>query len=190
MIDGPPDPAVSTTDPAEKVSPVPAARRPRTATTGSSRHKARELTLQALYQSDISGDAIHRAVEQLCEENADGHADLLYFKTIAAGTWSRRAELDEWIAKATLNWSLQRISTIDLNILRQGVYELLAEPDLPIRVVINEAIELSKRYGGDGSRLFVNGVMDRLASQIRPGVVERRPVPRCDAEPAQPGTTS
>lgn len=188
MIDGHPDQTVSTLHADEEAAPPPARRR----NMGSSRHKARELTLQALYQSDISGDTIHRAVEQLCEENAGGHADLLYFKTIAAGTWSRRAELDEWIAKAAINWSLQRISTIDLNILRQGVYELLAEPDLPIRVVINEAIELSKRYGGDGSRLFVNGVMDRLASQIRPGVVERRPppLPHRDAEPVQSGATS
>ncbi len=157
--------------------------------TGGSRHKARELTLQALYQSEISGDGIHRAVDQLCEENAGGQADLLYFKSVASGTWMRRAELDEWIAKAAINWSLQRISTIDLSILRQGVYELLAEPDLPIRVVINEAIELSKRYGGDGSRMFVNGVMDRLASQIRPLGVEVacEPTPCHEAEFVQPG---
>lgn len=188
MIDGHPDQTVSTPHSSDEAAPPPARKR----NMGSSRHRARELTLQALYQSDISGDAIHRAVEQLCEENAGGHADLPYFKTIAAGTWSRRAELDEWISKAAINWSLQRISTIDLNILRQGVYELLAEPDLPSRVVINEAIELSKRYGGDGSRLFVNGVMDRLARQIRPGVVERRPPPvsHCDTEPVQLGTTS
>ena len=134
----------------------------------SGRHKARELTLQALYQSDISGDNINLAVDQLCEENAGGRADLVYFQKVASGTWGRLEELDEWISKATINWSLQRISTIDRNILRQGIYELLAEPDLPIRVVINEAIELSKRYGGDGSRPFVNGVMDYLANQIRP----------------------
>ncbi|MBF0161675.1 MAG: transcription antitermination factor NusB [Magnetococcales bacterium] len=158
---------------------------------GGSRHKARELALQALYQSEISGDAIQRAVDQLCEENAGGQADLLYFQTVAAGTWNRRAELDEWIAKAAINWSIQRISTIDLNILRQGVYELLAEPELPIGVVINEAIELSKRYGGNDSRLFVNGVMDRLASQIRPihGEPVRVPPPRGEADAHPPGTT-
>ena len=136
----------------------------------SRRHKARELTLQALYQSDISGDNIHRAVDQLCEENASGRADLVYFQKVASGTWSRLAELDAWISKAAINWSLQRISTIDRNILRQGVFELLTEPDLPIQIVINEAIELSKRYGGKGSRLFINGVMDYLAKQIRPTV--------------------
>ena len=186
MINGQPNQTPSRGHPSDSSAPPRKNR-------GGSRHKARELTLQALYQSEISGDAIQRAVDQLCEENAGGKADLLYFKAVAAGTWNRRAELDEWIAKAAINWSLQRISTIDLNILRQGVYELLAQPELPIRVVINEAIELSKRYGGDGSKLFVNGVMDRLASQIRPirvePVVQRVP-PHCETDPLQPGTTS
>ncbi|MBF0271166.1 MAG: transcription antitermination factor NusB [Magnetococcales bacterium] len=137
-----------------------------------SRHKARELTLLALYQCDISGDGIHRAVGQLCEDNADGRADLEYFQKVAAGAWSRLDELDHWITRGAKNWSLSRISTIDRNILRQGIYELLAEPDLPIQVVIHEAIELSKRYGGDGSGSFVNGVMDNVANQIRgPGAL-------------------
>ncbi|MBF0213293.1 MAG: transcription antitermination factor NusB [Magnetococcales bacterium] len=132
-----------------------------------SRHKARELTLLALYQCDITGDGIHRAVGQLCEDNADGRADLDYFQKVAAGAWSRLDELDHWITLGAKNWSLSRISTIDRNILRQGIYELLAEPDLPIQVVIHEAIELSKRYGGDGSGSFVNGVMDNVANKIR-----------------------
>ncbi len=139
----------------------------RTPSPTGSRHKARELALQALYQSDISGDGINRAVGELCEENANGRADLDYFRKVASGTWNRLDELDGWIAQAANNWSPKRISTIDRNILRQGVYELLAEPELPIKVVINEAIELSKRYGGDGSRSFINGIMDRLAGEIR-----------------------
>ncbi|MEO5345691.1 MAG: transcription antitermination factor NusB [Magnetococcus sp. YQC-9] len=142
--------------------------------TGRSRHKARELTLQALYQCDITGDGIHLAVLQLCEDNADGHADLDYFQKVAAGAWSRLAELDHWISLGASNWSLSRISTIDRNILRQGIYELLAEPELPVQVVIHEAIELSKRYGEDGSGAFVNGVMDNLASRIRSGQVQAK----------------
>lgn len=140
---------------------------PSSVTGTGSRHKARELALQALYQSDISGDGIGRAVGELCEENANGRADLDYFRKVASGTWDRLEELDSWIARAVNNWSPSRLSTIDRNILRQGIYELLAEPDLPIPVVINEAIQLSKRYGGDGSGSFINGVMDRLARQIR-----------------------
>lgn len=133
------------------------------------RHKARELILQALYQSDISGEDIQKAVDQLYAENRQSRADLDYFKRVASGTWNRIQELDQWISKAAENWSTERISTIDRNILRQGIYELLAEPDLPARVIINEAIELSKRFGGKGSRAFVNGVMDRVAGQIRTG---------------------
>lgn len=135
---------------------------------GGSRHKARELTLQALYQTDISGEGIQHAVGQLYEENAGGRADMDYFQRVASGTWGRLEELDSWIAKVSKNWPPNRISTIDRNILRQGIYELLAEPDLPLQVVINEAIELSKRYGADGSGSFINGVMDTIAGQIRP----------------------
>jgi transcription antitermination protein NusB len=131
------------------------------------RHKARELILQALYQSDISGDDIEHAVEQLFNDNKGSKADMVYFKRVALGVWSRLAEVDQWIAKGSTNWSTERIATIDRNIIRLGVYELLAEPDLPARVVINEAIELSKRFGGKGSGSFINGVMDSLASQIR-----------------------
>jgi transcription antitermination protein NusB len=131
------------------------------------RHKARELILQALYQSDISGEGVDLAVQQLSKENTGGRADMVYFKRITEGTWSRVAELDQWIGRASTNWATDRISTIDRNILRLGIYELLAEPDLPARVIINEAIELSKRYGGKGSRAFVNGVMDSLAGKIR-----------------------
>ncbi len=131
------------------------------------RHKARELILQALYQSDISGDDIGNAIEQIRNEHKGGRADMVYFKRIALGVWSRLEEVDQWITKGSTNWSTERIATIDRNILRLGVYELLAEADLPARVVINEAIELSKRYGGKGSRSFINGVMDGLASQIR-----------------------
>lgn len=142
---------------------------------GGSRHKARELILQALYQSDISGDPVHRAVGQLCEDNSEGRADLEYFRRIAAGTWHRLEELDQWITKVAVNWSAKRMSAIDRNILRQGVYELLAEPDLPVSVIINEAIVLSKRYGGDGSGAFINGIMDRLAAEIRPAACKEIP---------------
>ncbi|MBF8271796.1 MAG: NusB antitermination factor [Magnetococcales bacterium] len=140
------------------------------------RHKARELTLQALYQSDITGEDVHFAVEQLSEENRGGHVDLGYFQKIATGVWERMGELDQWISRAADNWSVQRIATIDRNVLRQAVFELMTEPGLDMRVIISEAIILSKRYGDKKSGAFVNGVLDRLAREVRPqkdGRVER-----------------
>ncbi|MBF0139948.1 MAG: transcription antitermination factor NusB [Magnetococcales bacterium] len=132
------------------------------------RHKARELSLWALYQSDISGDPVGRAVGQLTEENGGSKVDLEYFKKIAAGVWSRLEELDQLISRSADNWSVERIAAIDRNILRQAVYELLTEPDLDVRVIINEAVILSKRYGDKKSASFVNGVLDRLAREVRP----------------------
>ncbi|MBF0147604.1 MAG: transcription antitermination factor NusB [Magnetococcales bacterium] len=131
------------------------------------RHKARELTLQALYQSDITGEDVQYAVEQLCEENHGGHVDLDYFQKIASGTWKRIEELDQMISRVADNWSVQRIATIDRNVLRQAVFELLTEPGLDVGVIINEAVILSKRYGDKKSGAFVNGVLDRLAREIR-----------------------
>ncbi|MBF0370993.1 MAG: transcription antitermination factor NusB [Magnetococcales bacterium] len=142
---------------------------PRSTHTGGrgSRRKARELVLQALYQCEISGDEISRAIEQLWEENAPGSADLPYFQRIAEGAWRERDKLDQLISKSAENWPLERISVVDRAILRQGIHELLSESDVPYRVVIDEAIELTKRYGGDGSDRFVNGILDRLARELR-----------------------
>lgn len=131
------------------------------------RHKARELTLWALYQSDMTGEPVDRAVDQLTEETGSGKVDLDYFKKITAGVWGRLAELDQMISRSADNWSVERIAAIDRNILRQAVYELLTEPDLDVRVIINEAIILSKRYGDKKSASFVNGVLDRLAREVR-----------------------
>ncbi|HAT48951.1 MAG: transcription antitermination factor NusB [Nitrospirae bacterium] len=131
------------------------------------RHKARELSLQALYQSDITGEHIRLAVEQLSEENHSGHVDLAYFQKLASGTWNRIETLDPMISQAADNWSMQRIAAIDRNVLRQAVFELLTEPNLDVGVIINEAVILSKRYGDKKSGGFVNGVLDRLAREIR-----------------------
>ncbi|MBF0310909.1 MAG: transcription antitermination factor NusB [Magnetococcales bacterium] len=130
------------------------------------RHKAREMILQAFYQCDISGENMERAVEQIAEDQAEGYGDMEYFRHIAVAAWRRLAEIDPWIAKGADNWAPERISVVDRNILRLGVYELLAT-DLPIQVVINEAVELSKRFGTEDSGRFINGVMDRIAGWLR-----------------------
>lgn len=133
---------------------------------GGARHRARELVVQALYQCAISGDDMSHPVAQLCETWKEGMADLDYFRKSAWGIWRRREELDGWIARFTENWAPERVSVIDRSVLRLGIYELLEE-EVPLRVVINEAIELSKRYG-EGSGRFVNGILDRVAAELRP----------------------
>lgn len=133
------------------------------------RRRARELALQALYQSDISGQPVTEAVAQLVVDQDEERVDLAFFRACVLGVDARRGELDALIAKVTDHWNPDRFSTVDRNVLRLGVYELLALPDVPLKVVINEAVELSKRFGGEGSGGFVNGVLDRLAGEVRAG---------------------
>jgi N utilization substance protein B len=78
-------------------------------------------------------------------------------------------EVDETIRKASLNWRIDRMATVDRNILRVATYELMRVDETPLKVVLNEAIELSKRYGSEDSSAFVNGVLDKIGSTLRGG---------------------
>jgi N utilization substance protein B len=78
-------------------------------------------------------------------------------------------EVDDLIRKASLNWRIDRMATVDRNILRLATFELMRVADTPLKVVLNEAIEMSKRYGSEDSSAFVNGVLDKVGSIVRPG---------------------
>ena len=77
--------------------------------------------------------------------------------------------VDELIRSASLNWRIDRMATVDRNILRLATFEMMAVDDTPLKVILNEAIELSKRYGSEDSSAFVNGVLDKIGSSLRPG---------------------
>jgi len=87
---------------------------------------------------------------------------------LARGAQSRAAELDEAIATAATNWRLDRIATVDRTILRLGAYELVAEGETPPAVILDEAVELAKRFGEADSPAFVNGVLDAIHRRVRP----------------------
>jgi N utilization substance protein B len=89
--------------------------------------------------------------------------------TLVEGVVRRMEEVDELIRKASLNWRIDRMATVDRNILRLATFELMEVADTPMKVVLNEAIELSKRYGSEDSSAFVNGVLDKIGSILRPG---------------------
>ncbi|MEO5378465.1 MAG: transcription antitermination factor NusB [Magnetococcus sp. DMHC-6] len=132
------------------------------------RRKARELILQTLYQCEVAHVDMGHAMNFQLEEQVSGSvADSAYFERVALGCWRRREELDSWIVKAADNWAIDRVSVVDRNILRLGIFELLAEQDLPLRVIIDEAIELAKRFSGEGSDKFINGVLDHVAGKVR-----------------------
>jgi len=130
------------------------------------RRKGRELALQALYQQEITGELSDRAL-RLFWENFEGSEPVKEFAlTLVRGVADRREEIDAVIGKVTQNWRLERLSKVDLNVLRLATYELLGTPEVPASVVINEAIEIARRFGSQESSMFVNGVLDQVAAQL------------------------
>jgi len=133
------------------------------------RHRAREVALQILYQADLNPQLDRQRVQQflwrrLRQEDLVAFAEKLY-----QGTLTHRPEIDEHLARIAENWRIERMNAVDRNILRLGAYELLFCPDTPTRVIIDEAIELAKRYGTSDSSAFVNAILDRLAQTCRQG---------------------
>ena len=125
------------------------------------RSKARELALQMLYQVDLNADIDGQTVRQMISERLRDE-DLRQFTwTLFAGVMECRAELDERIQAVAANWKLYRMAATDRNCLRIGAFELL-HTDTPHRVVIDEALELARKFGSAQSSQFVNGILDQL----------------------------
>ncbi|MGE0550353.1 MAG: transcription antitermination factor NusB [Kofleriaceae bacterium] len=131
------------------------------------RRSARAFALQLLYArdgdtaTDVAGAAIDWA--SAFELDIDPGAQSFARELVAAAS-ARTSEIDELIASASKNWRIDRMSRVDRNILRLGACELVAFRDVPVKVVINEAVELAKRFGTAESSAFVNGVLDRIAT--------------------------
>lgn len=125
------------------------------------RRKARETALQALYKIDISESKAAEAGLEL-EELAPGTESRRYCETLVSGVAAHRDELDSVIEKHSENWTIGRMSVVDRNILRIAAYELLHGRDVPYKVVIDEAVELAKKFGTDESGPFINGIIDKI----------------------------
>jgi N utilization substance protein B len=140
---------------------------------GSSRHRSREVALQVLYAMDIAERGAGAAPAP--EESLDGvaaHFELpegarAFAKELLCGVVASRAALDELLARHAEHWRVERMAAVDRNVLRLAAFELL-HSDTPTPVVIDEAVELARRFGGDRSPAFVNGVLDALARSVRP----------------------
>lgn len=127
------------------------------------RRKARELALQVLYQMEVTHDPAPTGPDSFWGHFPSRPASRDFAQRLVAGTVEHRAEIDGSLAEAAENWKLDRMSRVDLTILRLATYELLYCPDIPLRVSIDEAIEIGNRYGSDDSPTFINGVLDRVA---------------------------
>jgi len=135
-------------------------------TTSSGRRRARELVLQGLYQRQLSGNAARDVRDDLAASPGFPRADQPYFDELWNGVNGR---YDELLASLAPHLSRQasELSPIERAILLIGAWELASRPEIPYRVVINEAVELAKSFGATDGHRFVNGVLDKLAADVR-----------------------
>jgi N utilization substance protein B len=132
----------------------------------AARHRAREYALQMLYQAEIGGMPMAEVAAHFFE-GGDAPEEVVGFAVrLAVGVAAARDEIDTLLRDAIDNWRLERLGTVDRNVLRLAVFEFLREPATPRVVVIDEAIEVAKRFGGEESGKFVNGILDALRRRL------------------------
>ncbi len=133
---------------------------------GGKRHQGRILALQLLYELDIAGHGVDEVLARTFAEQATPADVRAHVERLVRGVLTGREEIDPYIAAAATAFPVPQLPAIDRNVLRLAVYELLREPDVPSKAAINEAVELAKRFGGDNSGRFVNGVLGTLVERI------------------------
>jgi N utilization substance protein B len=148
------------------------------------RRRSREVALQVLHALDVNPElgaegALNRTfghlvtarghVEDVEDEDATGpvvHPDRKLVEEIVRGVAAKQTELDETLQRLSRNWRLERMNVVERNIIRLALWELLNAPSVPVPVVINEAVELAKRFGTGEGAAFVNGLLDRAVSEL------------------------
>lgn len=134
--------------------------------TNAARHRARRLAVQALYQWQVGGDDIDEIITQFVEGRDWNGVDIDYFRDGMRALGGNSARYDERI-EPLLQRSLAMVDPVERAILRLAAYELLERMEVPARVVIDEAVELAREFGSDQGHRFVNGLIDRLAHDVR-----------------------
>ena len=132
----------------------------------AARSRARRRALQAVYAWQMSDSPIERVIEQFRNEQDMEIADLAYFEALVRGVHQHRDDLDAGLSQY-IDRTIAQVDPIERAVLRIAAFELKFRPDVPYRVVINEAIETTKRFGADQGHTYVNGVLDRAASDWR-----------------------
>jgi len=133
---------------------------------GGQRHQGRVLALQILFELDLTDHAAAEAIARTFGEQPAPPQVRRHVERLVAGVVAHREEVDRYIAGAAPAVPVPQLAAVDRNVLRLAIYELLHEPEVPPRAAINEAVELAKRFGGDSSGRFVNGVLGTVSGQI------------------------
>lgn len=132
----------------------------------SPRHRARELAMQGVYEWRLSEKPASLIEKATLAEKSIGRYDMELFSQLLRGVIAQNEALAEQIAPH-LDRPVSELSPVEFSVLLVGAFELINQPEVPYRVVINEAVELAKTFGGSDGHKFVNGVLDKLAAQVR-----------------------
>ncbi|MDR9435693.1 MAG: transcription antitermination factor NusB [Thiohalophilus sp.] len=130
------------------------------------RSRARRLAMQSLYEWQLSGNTIDKIISQYAVDQQMRNVDEAYFRELSNGVAGHSDELDQSIT-AYITRPYDEIDPVEKAVLRLGAYELKFSPEVPYRVIINEAVELAKTFGAEASHKFINGIMDKLAAELR-----------------------
>ena len=144
----------------------------------ANRHLLRTVALQSLFEWDFNsrqGDLL-AILEHATEEFAPGADDTEFARELIDGVSEHIDEIDKIIVETAPEWPIAQITVIDRNVLRLGIYELIFSKKIPPKVAINEAVEMGKRFGGESSGKFVNGVLGTLYKNIAPDDVDKEEV--------------
>lgn len=131
------------------------------------RHMARQKALQALYQRELSGTYLIDIERQFLETQQMQNVDIEYFRALLHGVPETLDQIDALILTALDGRSIEELDPIELTVCRLGTWELRERHDIPMKVIINESVELTKKFGADQGHKFVNGVMDKIAASVR-----------------------
>lgn len=139
----------------------------------SARRKARRFAMQGLYQWQMTGTPVLEIEKQFLEENDMKKVDMIYFRELLRGVTTSLDTIEEKLSKY-LDRKLNELDPVTEAILRLSTFELVQRIDIPYRVVINEAIELAKDFGSEDSHRYVNGILDKLAQDLRSVEIKAR----------------
>ncbi len=130
------------------------------------RRRARRVTLETLYEYDIVDHPAGEVLQRRLQENPMENAGVAFTSHLLTGVIEHLTEIDRLIARYAPEWPLDQMAVIDRNILRIAIFEFLIFGETPVKVAINEAVELAKTYASDSAPRFINGVLGSLADQI------------------------
>lgn len=131
------------------------------------RTRARRLAMQALYQLDVQGDWLLEQLPRFFKENEEDDFVRNLAWTMSKGTWENLNHCDNLITASIIKWQISRLCPVDRSILRLSTYQLRFCDDIPPKVVINEAVELAKKFGTEKSAAFINGVLDAILKKLK-----------------------